>query len=115
MKTTLELGAWIGGQAVVVPACVPRIELSSPVDGSVTYRMPDAGAELVDAAVKNAAAAFEAHRYVPTATRVAWLEAIAKTVSANTDPIVDSIVRAIGKPRLPLFQMVLLATTLRRV
>src|SRR3954464_13244259 len=96
---SLELGAWIGGQAIAVPASVARIELASPVDGSISYRMPDAGAETVDAAVKNAAAAFEAHRYVPTATRVAWLEGIAKTVSANTGPIVDSIVRAIGKPR----------------
>ena len=96
---TIELGAWIGGKAVAVPASVPRIELVSPVDGSITYRMPDAGADLIDAAVKNAAEAFEAHRYVSTATRLAWLEAIAKTVSANTGPIIDSIVRAIGKPR----------------
>ena len=48
---TIELGAWIGGQAVAVPASVPRIELVSPVDGSITYRMPDAGADLIDAAV----------------------------------------------------------------
>jgi len=96
---TIELEAWIGGKRVAVPASVARIELASPVDGSVTYRMPDAGAELVDEAVKNAAAAFEAHRYVPTATRLAWLEAIAKTVSANTGPVIESIVRAIGKPR----------------
>ncbi len=96
---SLDLGAWIGGQAVTVPASVPRVDLLSPVDGSVTYRMPDAGAEMVDAAVRNAAAAFEAHRYASTATRVAWLEGMAKTVSANTGPIVDSIVRAIGKPR----------------
>ena len=96
---TIELGAWIGGKAVAVPASVPRIELVSPVDGSITYRMPDAGADLIDAAVRNAAEAFEAHRYASTATRLAWLEAIAKTVSANTGPIIDSIVRAIGKPR----------------
>ena len=96
---SLELGAWIGGEAVSVPKSVPRIDLLSPVDGRVTYRMPDAGADLVDAAVKNAAAAFEAHRYASTAIRLAWLEAIAKTVSANTGPIIDSIVRAIGKPR----------------
>ena len=96
---SLELEAWIGGQRVPVPVSVPRIDLLNPVDGSVNYRMPDAGAELVDAAVKNAAAAFAAHRFVPTATRVAWLEAIAKTVSANTGPVIESIVRAIGKPR----------------
>lgn len=96
---SVELGAWIGGKTVVVPASVARIELHSPVDGSLTYRMPDAGADLVDAAVRDAAAAFEAHRYAPAATRLAWLEAIARTVSANTGPIVDSIVRAIGKPR----------------
>ena len=96
---SLDLGAWIGGEAVSLPPSVPRIDLASPVDGSVTYRMPDAGADLVDAAVRNAAAAFEVHRYASTATRIAWLEAMAKTVSANTAPIVDSIVRAIGKPR----------------
>lgn len=96
---SLDLGAWIGGEAVSLPPSVPRIDLASPVDGSVTYRMPDAGADFVDAAVRNAAAAFEVHRYVSTATRIAWLEAMAKTVSANTAPIVDSIVRAIGKPR----------------
>ena len=96
---SLDLGAWIGGEAVSLPPSVPRIDLASPVDGSVTYRMPDAGADFVDAAVRNAAAAFEVHRYASTATRIAWLEAMAKTVSANTAPIVDSIVRAIGKPR----------------
>ncbi len=94
-----ELGGWVGGRAICVPASVARIDLFSPVDGSLTYRLPDAGAELVDAAVSDAAAAFEAHRNVPVATRVAWLEGIAKTVSANSGPIVDSIVRAIGKPR----------------
>ena len=96
---SLDLCAWIGGKKMNVPSSVARIDLLSPVDGSVTYRMPEAGADLVDAAVKNAAAAFDAHRYASTATRLAWLEAIAKTVAANTGPIVDSIVRAIGKPR----------------
>ncbi len=96
---SIELGAWIGGRTVAVPDAVARIELRSPVDGSLSYRLPDAGADLVEAAVGNAAAAFEAHRHVPTATRIAWLEAMARTVAANTGPIVDSIVRAIGKPR----------------
>jgi acyl-CoA reductase-like NAD-dependent aldehyde dehydrogenase len=96
---SLDLCAWIGGERVSVPPSVARTDLLSPVDGSVTYRMPEAGEDVVDAAVRNAAAAFEAHRYASTATRLAWLEAIAKTVSANTGPIVDSIVRAIGKPR----------------
>ena len=66
---SLELGAWIGGKDVRVPADVARIELRSPVDGSVTYRMPDAGAEFVGLAVENAAAAFEAHRYASVADR----------------------------------------------
>ena len=96
---SIELGAWIGGKAVAVDATVPRIELYSPVDGSLSYRMPDAGAELVDQAVRNAAEAYRRHRHASTATRLAWLEAIARTVSANTGPIVESIVRAIGKPR----------------
>jgi len=96
---SLDLCAWIGGQRVSIAPSVPRAELLSPVDGIVTYRMPEAGDDVVDAAVKNAAAAFEAHRYASTATRLAWLEAIAKTVAANTGPIIDSIVRAIGKPR----------------
>lgn len=96
---SIELGAWIGGRAVTVPDAVARIELRSPVDGSLNYRLPDAGADLVEAAVGNAAEAFEAHRHVPTATRIAWLEAMARTVAANTGPIEDSIVRAIGKPR----------------
>lgn len=96
---SLDLGAWIDGRDVAVPAAVPRIDLVSPVDGSLTYRMPEAGADLVDAAVKSAAAAFATHRYATTAVRLGWLEAIAKTVAANSGPLVDSIVRAIGKPR----------------
>jgi acyl-CoA reductase-like NAD-dependent aldehyde dehydrogenase len=98
-KAGLDLEAWIGGRRVAVDAAVKRIDLHSPVDGSLNYRMPDAGAELVDLAVQDAAAAFQKHRYASTATRLAWLEAIAKTVAGNTGPIIDSIVRAIGKPR----------------
>ena len=49
----LELDAWIGGQRVAVPACVPRIELKSPVDGSVTYRMPDAGGLVIAPSIED--------------------------------------------------------------
>ena len=97
--TGVELQAWIGGRRVDAPAEVPRIELVSPVDGRVVYRVPDGGADLVDAAVRSAAAAFAEHRYASTATRLAWLNAIAEAMSANTGAIVESIVRAIGKPR----------------
>ena len=50
-----------------------RYELISPVDGSVASRIVDSNADLVDAAVENALAAFRAHRATPAATRAGWL------------------------------------------
>ena len=46
-QPAIDLEAWIGGRRVVVDAAVKRIDLHSPVDGSLNYRMPDAGADLV--------------------------------------------------------------------
>ncbi|MEK7752296.1 MAG: aldehyde dehydrogenase family protein [Acidobacteriota bacterium] len=93
------LSAWIGGKAVPAPASTPRIELFNPVDGSLLYRLPDAGEAMVDAAVRDAAQAFAKHRRSTAAMRIAWLEAIAKAVEANPGPLAETIMRGIGKPR----------------
>lgn len=93
------LCAWIGGKAVPAPALTPRIDLFSPVDGNLLCRVPDTGEAFVDAVVRDAVQAFTKQRRSTTAMRIAWLEAIAKTVEANLSPLAETIMRGIGKPR----------------
>ena len=78
-----------------------RYELVSPVDGSIASRIVDSDAGLVDAAVKNALAAFRAHRTTPAATRAAWLTKAADEIEAEKDAIVAALIRDIGKPVRP--------------
>ena len=94
------LDPWIGGRDGPSEGQA-RYELISPVDGSVASRIVDADADVVDAAVKNAQAAFAEHRKTPAATRAAWLVKAADEIEAERDTIVAALIRDIGKPVRP--------------
>ena len=92
------LTSWFGGEAR--DAGDQAIEtLVSPWDGADVVRVAMADHETVDAAAESARAAFLANRTVPPATRAEWLRAAATEVEKAKDAIVDTTVRALGKPR----------------
>ena len=102
MATTLpnDLGPWIGGRADHAPA-PGHYEVISPIDGSVVAKVVDSDAAVIDRAATNAHEAYRAHRFVPRATRVDWLEAGAAEIDKVRDEIVEALIRDIGKPRRP--------------
>ena len=96
--TEHRLMPWIGGATrdVVDAAFTPLV---SPNDGAVAAHMIESGAAIIDDAVRNAHAAFLAQRNATVATRIDWLNAAADAVANVEGRIVESLVRAIGKPR----------------
>ena len=76
MSETKRLLPWIGGasKSVSNATCTPLV---SPIDEKTTSEMVDADAGVVDAAVRNAHAAYLANEGATTATRVGWLSAAA--------------------------------------
>ena len=101
MATTIEhLDPWIDGRADAV-AGRATYKLISPVDGEVVAEIVDSGADVVDAAVSCARAAFTAHRRDTAATRAAWLNGAAAEIEAAKDDIVAALMRDIGKPKRP--------------
>lgn len=98
MTETPTLLPWIHGAAKTVAS--PKFtSLVSPVDETVVAKIIDPDAETVDAVVKDAHAAYLANRESTIATRVAWLNAAADAVEKAEAAIVQSLIRAIGKPR----------------
>lgn len=95
----IDLPGFAAGQRLPVLAELPRLPLTNPADGSALGTLPDADATYVDCVVQDAAKAFALHRRSTTAQRMAWLEAFAVQVSAHSGPLIESIVRGIGKPR----------------
>ena len=89
---------WIGG----APASATELKftpLISPVDEMPVAQIADSDATVVDAAVKNAHAAYLANRESTVAARVNWLNAAADAIEKAEKAIVESLVVAIGKPR----------------
>jgi acyl-CoA reductase-like NAD-dependent aldehyde dehydrogenase len=101
MAATLQhLDPWIGGRAHA-GAGRAVYELVSPVDGLVACEIVDSDADVIDAAVRDAHAAFKANRRATTAQRSAWLNDAAAEIEAARDDIVAALMRDIGKPRRP--------------
>jgi acyl-CoA reductase-like NAD-dependent aldehyde dehydrogenase len=98
MSNTMQLWPWIGGATHKVEGS-RFAPLISPNDGSVTAEMAECEPATIDAAVKNAHAAFLAHTGSTTAARIGWLGAAAAAIEKAESAIVDSLVRGIGKPR----------------
>jgi acyl-CoA reductase-like NAD-dependent aldehyde dehydrogenase len=82
-----------------IGSAAATFEITDPWTGSVSYTVTAAGDEGVAAAVAKARAAFLEHRYLPSAKRVAWLEAAAAAVERRADQLVADIICHIGKPR----------------
>jgi acyl-CoA reductase-like NAD-dependent aldehyde dehydrogenase len=98
MSDTLCLLPWVGGAAKTVPGAKFTSQVS-PIDEKEIAQIIDPDAATVDAVVKNAHAAYLANRESSIAQRVAWLNAAADAVEKAEGPIVQSLIRAIGKPR----------------
>ena len=89
---------WIGGAAASADE-LKFTPLISPVDEKQVAQVADSDAGVIDAAVKNAHAAYLAHRESTVAQRVNWLNAAADAIEKAEKAIVESLVVAIGKPR----------------
>ena len=87
---------WIGGASASATKFTPLI---SPIDEKEAAQVADSDESVIDAAVKNAHAAYLANRESTVAQRVAWLNAAADAIEKAEKAIVESLVVAIGKPR----------------
>lgn len=77
-------------------ATVPVV---APFDGRHLADVEQAGEDDVARAVAAAHEAAERERATPGHQRAAWLRAAARAVAAESDALVDTIVRTLGKPR----------------
>jgi acyl-CoA reductase-like NAD-dependent aldehyde dehydrogenase len=87
---------WIGGASA---SATKFTTLISPIDEKEVAQVADSDGAVIDAAVKNAHAAYLANRESTVAQRVAWLNACADAIEKAEKAIVESLVIAIGKPR----------------
>jgi acyl-CoA reductase-like NAD-dependent aldehyde dehydrogenase len=97
MGEVQRFGAWIGGSGKSSGA--KTTPLISPVDETIIAEILDSDAGVIDTAVTNAHAAFLTHRDATVATRMGWLNAAADAIEKAEPAILESLVRAIGKPR----------------
>jgi acyl-CoA reductase-like NAD-dependent aldehyde dehydrogenase len=95
---TQKLLPWIGGATRSFPDA-GFSPIVSPNDETVVSHIVESDAKIIDAAVKDAHAAFVKHQDATTATRVGWLTAAADACDKAEPAIVGSLIRAIGKPR----------------
>ncbi|WP_185961204.1 aldehyde dehydrogenase [Telmatospirillum sp. J64-1] len=75
------------------------MKIVSPIDEQVVATFPDSDASVVNAAVRNAQEAFQAHRKSSLAERAQWLTAAAAEIERDQDRLVEILIRHIGKPR----------------
>ena len=92
-----RLNPWIGGASRDYAG--KGSQLVSPIDGHAIAEIAECGDDLVDAAAKNAHAAFLANRFRTSAERAAWLNEAATLLEQQEAAIVESLIRSIGKPR----------------
>jgi acyl-CoA reductase-like NAD-dependent aldehyde dehydrogenase len=97
MNEIPRLMPWIGGSAHAAAGTFSP--LISPIDEAVAGQMIESGASVVDAAVRNAHAAFLRHQEATVAQRVEWLNACAAASDKIETAVIASLIRAIGKPR----------------
>ena len=89
---------WIGG-AAHEGSGAKREDLISPWDASVVATVAMADDVTIDAAVASSRAAFLAHRHATPAVRSQWLKAAADEAEKVKDEIIETTIRALGKPR----------------
>src|SRR5438552_7283724 len=94
--TISQLMPWIGGPVKFDAGFSP---LLCPIDDSIASQIIESDANVVDAAVKHAHAAFLKHRDTTVAKRVEWLLAAADAIDKIEAELVRSLIRFIGKPR----------------
>src|SRR5215813_5231066 len=94
--TIPQLMPWIGGRGIIEARISPLV---CPIDASVASHMIESDANVVDAAVKHAHAAFLKHQDASTAMRIEWLLAAADAIDKIEGELVRSLIRFIGKPR----------------
>ena len=94
--TIPQLMPWIGGAAKFD---APFSALVCPIDDRVESEIIESDANVIDAAVRHAHAAFLKHRDATVARRVAWLNAAAEAIDRIESELVRSLIRFIGKPR----------------
>jgi acyl-CoA reductase-like NAD-dependent aldehyde dehydrogenase len=88
---------WIGGSTKTATGkCTPLV---CPIDESVIGEIVESDPGMIDKAVTNAQAAYVKHRESTTASRMGWLNTAADALEKSEPAIVESLVRAIGKPR----------------
>lgn len=86
---------YIGGKAIETAR---TIEVVNPALGAAFARVPDAGAEHVDAAVAAARNAFPGWSATPDTLRKAALHALGAALEANMPELMDLVTRETGKP-----------------
>jgi acyl-CoA reductase-like NAD-dependent aldehyde dehydrogenase len=94
--TIPQLMPWIGGAAKFD---AEFSALVCPIDNTVASEIIESGADVIDAAVRHAHAAFLQHRDATVAKRVEWLLAAADAIDKIESELVRSLIRFIGKPR----------------
>lgn len=92
----ISVASFVGGQTLAQPDAAPSRWDTS--DGSLSIVLQDAPDALTDRAVRDAGAAFEAHRWAPTHQRMAWIRALADRIEARADEIAQLIMQDVGKP-----------------
>ena len=92
-----RFGAWIGGS--IRSSGGKSVPLVSPIDETAIADIVDSDAGVIDEAVTNAHAAFLTYRDATVATRMGWLNGAADAIEKTEPAILESLVRAIGKPR----------------
>jgi acyl-CoA reductase-like NAD-dependent aldehyde dehydrogenase len=94
--TIPQLMPWIGG---ATKFDAPFSALVCPIDDKVESEIIESDAQVIDAAVRHAHAAFLKHRDATVAKRVEWLNAAADAIDRIESELVRSLIRFIGKPR----------------
>ena len=96
MTQTPKITSFIGGEAP--PAGTGGFDWLNPQTGQPVGHIIEAGPVAVDAAVRAAKAAFEAHRKAPVHQRVKWLKDGASALRKAVDEIAPVISADVGKP-----------------
>jgi acyl-CoA reductase-like NAD-dependent aldehyde dehydrogenase len=92
-----RLNPWIGGVSVAFTG--RGSPLISPVDEAGAGEVAECDAHMIDRAVANAHAAYLTHRHRTPAERAIWLNDAAAGLERVEGPILESLIRMIGKPR----------------
>jgi acyl-CoA reductase-like NAD-dependent aldehyde dehydrogenase len=93
---TTVVCSWIAGRDA--GATDPAFDFRAPQTDGVAFAIAEASAATIDAAVREAHAAFTAMRKTSTATRIGWLEAAATKLAAEADRVAELICVDVGKP-----------------